>query len=121
VPRLDCSEAEWRMRVDLAACYRLSEMHRMAKVIWNHITARVSDEPDSILALRRGRGARRHVPRRRCLGPVDRWRSFKSRTYHAASGDPRAAKAARVERLFAAAADAVAKVVVNDQFWLLPA
>jgi ribulose-5-phosphate 4-epimerase/fuculose-1-phosphate aldolase len=54
MPRLDCSESEWRMRVDLAACYRLAEIHRMAKVIWNHITARVPDEPDRILVLRIG-------------------------------------------------------------------
>jgi ribulose-5-phosphate 4-epimerase/fuculose-1-phosphate aldolase len=53
-PKINCSEAEWRMRVDLAACYRLAEQHRMAKVIWNHITARVPDDPESILVLRLG-------------------------------------------------------------------
>lgn len=53
-PTLDCSEAEWRMRVDLAGCYRLADMHGMSKVIWNHITARVPGEPDNILLFRLG-------------------------------------------------------------------
>jgi len=52
---------------------------------------------------------------------VHRWRSFKSRTHHGVIGDPRTASAAKGERLLAAAADAVAKVVVNDEFWSLPA
>ena len=42
------------MRIDLAACYRLADMHGMSKVIWNHITARVPDEPDAILLFRLG-------------------------------------------------------------------
>ena len=46
-----CSEAEWQQRVHLAACYRLAERHRMSKVIWNHITARVPDAPELILVL----------------------------------------------------------------------
>ena len=49
-----CSEAEWRMRLDLAACYRLADMHGMSKVIWNHITARVPDQPEAILVFRLG-------------------------------------------------------------------
>lgn len=52
--RAQCSEAEWKMRVDLAGCYRLADMHGMSKVIWNHITARVPDEPESILVFRLG-------------------------------------------------------------------
>jgi len=52
--RVACSEAEWKMRVDLAACYRLADMHGMSKVIWNHITARVPDAPDAILVFRLG-------------------------------------------------------------------
>ncbi len=47
-------EAEWRARVELAACYRLAEMNRLGKVIWNHITARVLDEPDCLLVFRLG-------------------------------------------------------------------
>jgi ribulose-5-phosphate 4-epimerase/fuculose-1-phosphate aldolase len=34
-------DAERRMRVDLAACYRLAHMYGMSKVVWNHITARL--------------------------------------------------------------------------------
>jgi len=49
-----CSEAEWRTRVDLAACYRLADMNGWSKVIWNHITARVPDEPDAVLVFRLG-------------------------------------------------------------------
>lgn len=52
--KLGCSEAEWRTRLDLAACYRLAEMNGMGKVIWNHITARVPGEPDNILVFRLG-------------------------------------------------------------------
>jgi ribulose-5-phosphate 4-epimerase/fuculose-1-phosphate aldolase len=33
--------AEWDMRVDLAACYRLADLFGMSMVIWNHITARI--------------------------------------------------------------------------------
>src|ERR1700686_4457336 len=49
-----CSEAEWLARIDLAACYRLADMQGMSKVIWNHITARVPDEPDNLLVFRFG-------------------------------------------------------------------
>jgi creatinine amidohydrolase len=52
---------------------------------------------------------------------VHRWRSFKSRTHHGAIGDPRTASAEKGDRLLAAAADAVAKVVINGDFWSLPA
>ena len=50
-----------------------------------------------------------------------RWRSFKARTRHGAIGDPRTASAEKGERLLAAAADAVSKVVANREFWTLPA
>ena len=53
-PEPACSEVEWRQRVDLAGCYRLVEQHRMGKVIWNHITARVPDAPEMILVFRLG-------------------------------------------------------------------
>jgi ribulose-5-phosphate 4-epimerase/fuculose-1-phosphate aldolase len=49
-----CSAVEWKQRVDLAACYRLAEKYRMGKVIWNHITARVPDAPDTILVFQLG-------------------------------------------------------------------
>jgi ribulose-5-phosphate 4-epimerase/fuculose-1-phosphate aldolase len=35
------SEAEWRVRVDLAAAYRLVHHYGMALLVYNHITARV--------------------------------------------------------------------------------
>lgn len=35
------SEAEWAMRVDLAACYHLADRYGFSKIVWNHITARI--------------------------------------------------------------------------------
>lgn len=35
------SAAEWQMRVDLAACYRLAAMHGFSDIVWNHITAKI--------------------------------------------------------------------------------
>ena len=52
---------------------------------------------------------------------VHRWRSFKSRTAHGVIGDPRPATAEKGERLLNAAAEAVARVCVNSEFWALPA
>jgi len=52
---------------------------------------------------------------------VHRWRSFKSRTRHGAIGDPRTATADKGEKLLAAAAEAVATIVTNEEFWALPA
>jgi len=46
---LKCSDAEWNMRVDLAACYRLIHQHGWCDQIYNHITARVPDEPENFL------------------------------------------------------------------------
>jgi ribulose-5-phosphate 4-epimerase/fuculose-1-phosphate aldolase len=43
------SDAEWRARVDLAACYRLADMNRMSKVIWNHITCRIPGTDDVLI------------------------------------------------------------------------
>ena len=50
-----------------------------------------------------------------------RWRSFKARTHHGAIGDPRSASADKGEQLLSAAADSVARLVTNDEFWELPA
>ncbi len=44
-----CSDAEWQMRIDLAACYRLVHKNGWHDRIFNHITARVPDEPDHFL------------------------------------------------------------------------
>ncbi len=43
------SEAEWRARVDLAACYRLCDRYGMSDMIYTHISARVPDEPGHFL------------------------------------------------------------------------
>ena len=43
------SEAEWRARVDLAACYRLCDRYGMSDMIYTHITARVPDAPGQFL------------------------------------------------------------------------
>jgi len=47
--RATCSEAEWRARVDLAACYRLIEHYGMADMMANHISARVPGEDNAFL------------------------------------------------------------------------
>jgi len=43
------SAAEWQVRRDLAACYRLVARYGMADLIYNHITARVPGEDGHIL------------------------------------------------------------------------
>ena len=43
------SDAEWKMRVDLAACYRLVHHYGMSMLIYNHITARVPGPEHHIL------------------------------------------------------------------------
>lgn len=42
-------EAEWSMRVDLAAAYRLADRFGFSDIIWNHITARVPGEKQRYL------------------------------------------------------------------------
>lgn len=36
-------EAEWQMRMNLAACYRLADLFGFSDIVWNHITARVPE------------------------------------------------------------------------------
>ncbi|MGI9304872.1 MAG: class II aldolase/adducin family protein [Gammaproteobacteria bacterium] len=48
------SESEWRMRVDLAACYRLTAHFGFSNIVWNHITARVPGEEEHFLLNRFG-------------------------------------------------------------------
>ena len=43
------SPEEWRMRVDLAACYRLARRNGWNQGIYNHASARVPGEPDKFL------------------------------------------------------------------------
>ncbi|MGE0666127.1 MAG: class II aldolase/adducin family protein [Sphingomonadales bacterium] len=45
----DLSEAEWRARTDLAACYRLVAHFGMTDTIFTHISARVPDQEDAFL------------------------------------------------------------------------
>ncbi|QGZ64661.1 class II aldolase/adducin family protein [Paraburkholderia acidisoli] len=44
-----CTEAEWQMRVDLAACYRLIALYGMSDMAANHISARVPGEEGAYL------------------------------------------------------------------------
>lgn len=43
------SAAEWQMRVDLAACYRLIAMYGWDDLVFTHISARVPDSEDAFL------------------------------------------------------------------------
>jgi ribulose-5-phosphate 4-epimerase/fuculose-1-phosphate aldolase len=43
------SDAEWQVRVDLAACYRLIALYGWDDIIFSHITARVPDSDHSFL------------------------------------------------------------------------
>jgi hypothetical protein len=43
--RSTVSHAEWQARLDLAACYRLCELHGMSDMIYTHIMLRVPDSP----------------------------------------------------------------------------
>jgi ribulose-5-phosphate 4-epimerase/fuculose-1-phosphate aldolase len=43
------SPAEWQARIDLAACYRLTDLYGMSDMIYTHITARVPDQPELFL------------------------------------------------------------------------
>jgi ribulose-5-phosphate 4-epimerase/fuculose-1-phosphate aldolase len=47
--RSHVSEAEWNMRVDLAACYRLCDHYRWTDLLATHISARVPGEPHHFL------------------------------------------------------------------------
>ena len=47
--REQVSEAEWQLRVDLAACYRLMAHFRMTDLIYNHITACVPGTDHHVL------------------------------------------------------------------------
>lgn len=43
------SEAEWQMRVDLAACYRLVDLYGWSDLLATHLSARVPDTDDQFL------------------------------------------------------------------------
>ena len=46
---LQCSDAEWAARRDLAACYRIFDMLGWSESIYNHISAKVPGEDDAFL------------------------------------------------------------------------
>jgi ribulose-5-phosphate 4-epimerase/fuculose-1-phosphate aldolase len=46
---LDCSEAEWQARQELAACYRIFDLLAWGESIYNHISVKVPDEEDAFL------------------------------------------------------------------------
>lgn len=43
------SAAEWQIRVDLAACYRLADRFGFSDIIWNHITAKVPNTENFLI------------------------------------------------------------------------
>ncbi|HUF88021.1 MAG TPA: class II aldolase/adducin family protein, partial [Thermohalobaculum sp.] len=43
------SPDEWAMRVDLAACYRLIDLHGWSDLLGTHISARVPGEENAFL------------------------------------------------------------------------
>lgn len=53
--KLDCSDAEWRARVDLAAAYRLCCVEGLNEGIVNHLTASIPGEHHNFLVFRFGR------------------------------------------------------------------
>lgn len=46
---VDCSEAEWQARQELAACYRIFDMLGWSESIYNHISVRVPGEEGAFL------------------------------------------------------------------------
>ncbi|NQV57818.1 MAG: class II aldolase/adducin family protein [Rhodospirillales bacterium] len=48
-PPAGMGAGEWQARVDLAACYRLVDMHGWSDLLGTHISARVPGEPDHFL------------------------------------------------------------------------
>ena len=43
------SADEWNLRVELAAAFRLADQFGWTELVWNHISARVPDEPNHFL------------------------------------------------------------------------
>lgn len=48
-PRIECSEAEWNARLELAACYRIFDMMGWSESIYNHISLKVPGEDHAFL------------------------------------------------------------------------
>lgn len=49
VPKIDCSPAEWEMRVDLAAAFRLADLYGWSDLLATHLSARVPGPDDHFL------------------------------------------------------------------------
>lgn len=47
--KIECSEAEWQARLDLAACYRIFDHFGWSESIYNHISLRVPGEDNAFL------------------------------------------------------------------------
>jgi ribulose-5-phosphate 4-epimerase/fuculose-1-phosphate aldolase len=45
----EVSPEEWETRLNLAACYRLTDVYDMTDLIYNHITARIPGDDDHLL------------------------------------------------------------------------
>ena len=48
-PKMECSEAEWQARLDLAACYRIFDHMGWSESIYNHISVGVPGEEEAFL------------------------------------------------------------------------
>lgn len=48
-PRIECSEAEWEARLELAACYRIFDHLGWSESIYNHISLKVPGEDHAFL------------------------------------------------------------------------
>jgi ribulose-5-phosphate 4-epimerase/fuculose-1-phosphate aldolase len=48
-PRIECSEAEWNARLELAACYRIFDLMGWSESIYNHISLKVPGEDHAFL------------------------------------------------------------------------
>lgn len=48
-PKIDCSDAEWQARLDLAACYRIFDHLGWSESIYNHISYKVPGEDGAFL------------------------------------------------------------------------
>jgi ribulose-5-phosphate 4-epimerase/fuculose-1-phosphate aldolase len=46
---LDCSEAEWQARLELAACYRIFDHLGWSESVYNHISVKLPDEDGAFL------------------------------------------------------------------------
>ena len=47
--KIHFSDEEWSNRVNLAACYHLADHFQMTDIIWNHITAKTSEQKETFL------------------------------------------------------------------------